>query len=250
MLALALILLRQHAADWLASGLSAPLGSLAASALVWSAIALPAALLASLWSTRLQHETDFVGMYGANLVVNVTLILALAAVGHWGLASPVLWLGLALLCSMALRLGWLWLRQRRIAIIQTPVDGAAELPPLPVWLWAVLVSGLPLTLPVVARSIASTQGAGALATFNYAWKLVELPLVLAIQLVATLALPAIARAFGQQGPADAGTGSDRRARRLRPGLGAGLRGCGRAAGRGPGVGAAAVRLGPHGHRGP
>jgi hypothetical protein len=34
-----------------------------------------------------------------------------------------------------------------------------------------------------------------LATFNYASKLVELPLVLAIQLVATLSFPAIAKAF-------------------------------------------------------
>jgi putative peptidoglycan lipid II flippase len=56
-------------------------------------------------------------------------------------------------------------------------------------------------LPFVARSIASHTGEGALATFNYAWKLVELPLVLAIQLVAALAFPGIARASAA---ADAG----------------------------------------------
>ncbi|MCW8182814.1 lipid II flippase MurJ, partial [Verminephrobacter eiseniae] len=55
-------------------------------------------------------------------------------------------------------------------------------------------AGLPLTLPFVARTLASGAGEGALATFNYAWKLVELPLVLAIQLVAALAFPAIAQA--------------------------------------------------------
>ena len=55
-------------------------------------------------------------------------------------------------------------------------------------------AGLPLALPFAARSIASQSGEGALATFNYAWKLVELPLVLAIQLVAALAFPSIARA--------------------------------------------------------
>jgi peptidoglycan biosynthesis protein MviN/MurJ (putative lipid II flippase) len=58
----------------------------------------------------------------------------------------------------------------------------------------VLSAGLPLALPFAARSIASQAGEGALATFNYAWKLVELPLILAIQLVATLAFPAIAKA--------------------------------------------------------
>jgi peptidoglycan biosynthesis protein MviN/MurJ (putative lipid II flippase) len=69
------------------------------------------------------------------------------------------------------------------------------LPRLSLWLWAVLSAGLPLALPFAARSLASQTGEGALATFNYAWKLVELPLVLAIQLVASLAFPAIASAL-------------------------------------------------------
>jgi putative peptidoglycan lipid II flippase len=68
------------------------------------------------------------------------------------------------------------------------------LPRAHMWWWASLSAGLPLALPFAARSIASQSGEGALATFNYAWKLVELPLLLAIQLVATLALPAIAKA--------------------------------------------------------
>jgi len=44
-----------------------------------------------------------------------------------------------------------------------------------VWLWAIAAAGLPLALPFVARSLAAQQAPGALATFNYAWKLVELP---------------------------------------------------------------------------
>jgi putative peptidoglycan lipid II flippase len=62
-----------------------------------------------------------------------------------------------------------------------------------------LSSGLPLALPFVARSLASASGEGALATFNYAWKLVELPLLLAIQLAAT---PGVSRRhprFGRGG---------------------------------------------------
>ncbi len=65
------------------------------------------------------------------------------------------------------------------------------------WAWALLSAGLPLALPFAARSLASLQGEGGLATFNYAWKLVELPLVLAIQLVATLAFPAVAAAVAK-----------------------------------------------------
>lgn len=69
------------------------------------------------------------------------------------------------------------------------------MPPASAWWWAAAAAGLPLALPFAARSIASQAGEGALATFNYAWKLVELPLMLAIQLVATLAFPRIARAL-------------------------------------------------------
>jgi peptidoglycan biosynthesis protein MviN/MurJ (putative lipid II flippase) len=199
LLALLLALLRQPAAGWLAGGLPPALLPAAAGALIWSALALPAALLAALWTTRLQHERDFTGMYAANLVVNVTLI---AAIGWTALRMPasgdLSWLGVGLLLAMLLRLAWLAWR--------TPVPTApgldpkqvAALPRVRIWLWASLSAGLPLALPFAARSIASQSGEGALATFNYAWKLVELPLLLAIQLVATLALPAIAKAFAAQ----------------------------------------------------
>ena len=214
--ALGLIALRQPAVAWLAGGLPLALRPLASQALVWSALALPLALLASLWATRLQHERDFLGLYAANLVVNGVLIAAIAFTAlQAGAASAVLWLGLGLLAAMGLRLIWLWRRQTRQAAplplpSPTAVDAApAMLPPVPVWLWAVLSAGLPLALPFAARSVASQAGEGGLSTFNYAWKLVELPLLLAIQLVATLAFPAIARAFSQR--AAPGTAADRAA---------------------------------------
>lgn len=180
-------------------------------ALVWAAGALPAALLAALWSTRLQHERDFTGLYGANLVVNAVVIVAIAAVGLAAVGpGAVTWLGMGLLLASLARLAWLRWRLGRIAPSVVPgaardadrpvsaaVDGAGPLawPAPSVWLWAALAAGLPLALPFAARSIASLQGEGQLATFGYAWKLVELPQLLAIQLVATLALPAISRAL-------------------------------------------------------
>ena len=199
LLASMLVVLRGPALDWLAGGLPAPMRPAAAGALVWSAVALPAALLASLWTTRLQHERDFTGMYSANLVVNAVVIAALL----WAATRPgnaVPWLGAGLLAAMFLRLGWLhWRTPRRNgALASAPPGIAPPLPLPPVWLWAVLSAGLPLALPFVARSIASQAGEGALATFNYAWKLVELPLILAIQLVATLAFPGIAKALAAE----------------------------------------------------
>ena len=183
----------------LVPGASAALQGAARHAVVWSALALPAAMLAGLWATRLQHERDFVGLYSANLVVNGVLIAALLLLGFRG-AEPGAGqtLGVFLLMAVVLRLLWQGWRMRHLRQNALPVapPSVAPPPPLPgwrIWMWAALGAGLPLTLPFVARTFASGAGEGALATFNYAWKLVELPLVLAIQLAASLAFPDCAR---------------------------------------------------------
>ncbi|QJW85042.1 hypothetical protein HK414_20380 [Ramlibacter terrae] len=118
-------------------------------------------------------------------------------------------LGAGLLLAMAARLGWLVWRRRRLPRVQPETEGSA-LPRAPVWFWAVAAAGLPLALPFVARSLASHEGEGALATFNYAWKLVELPLLLAVQLVATLALGPIAQAFARASSRDEAAATVRR----------------------------------------
>lgn len=202
LLALLLVLGQQPLARWLAAGVPAALRPAAATSLAWSAAAVPLALLAALWVTRLQHERDFTGMYAANLVVNGILIATLLVLvaTHVPATTAVLLLGIGLLLAMAARLGWLHWRQRPFPGAAVPVD--VTLPAAAVWLWAAAAAGLPLALPFAARSLASQQAPGALATFNYAWKLVELPLVLAIQLVGTLALGPIARALRAGVPAD------------------------------------------------
>lgn len=188
-------------AGLLVPGLSQARSPQAVEGLRWSVLALPAALLAALWAARLQHERDFTGMYGANLVINGVLIAALLwlAAAH-GQGDAVMFMGLALVAAALLRLAWLhWRLRRQPGSALSPADpdprGDSALPPGSLWLWAILSAGLPLALPFVARSLASQSGEGALATFNYAWKLVELPLILAIQLAASLAFPLITRVF-------------------------------------------------------
>ncbi|MCY1169641.1 murein biosynthesis integral membrane protein [compost metagenome] len=189
--------LQDFLAQALAPGLKGDMKALGASSLAWSAVVLPLAMLAALWTTRLQHERDFIGMYAGNLLVNFVLVAALllVAAGAMG-AGATAGLGLFLVLAMLARLGWLGWRLRRGQVpAASPIKGAEEpgLPKASVWIWAGLSSGLLLLLPLVGRSIASQGGEGALASFNYAWKLVELPLVLAVQLVASLAFPAITR---------------------------------------------------------
>lgn len=200
-LGLALWLGREAVVALLAAGLPPVFQGLAGQSMGFSALALPAALLAALWVTRLQHQRDFTGMYGANVVVNGVLVVAIVVIAnndHFMLG--IVHLGWYFLLAMGLRLLWLKWRQRgggRETAEASAPDAAAHLPTAQVWLWAALSAGLPLALPFAARSMASSGGEGALATFNYAWKLVELPLVLAIQLVATLAFPAITQAFAR-----------------------------------------------------
>ena len=187
-------LLRDVLVQALAPGLQGALKTLGSDSMLWSAAALPLAMLAALWATRLQHERDFVGMYTGSLLVNAALVagvLVVARVGWSASALPVL--GGALLVGGAMRLVWLYARLPKALPPVLPATVGAGLPKASIWLWAALSSGLLLLLPLIARSLASTSGEGALANFNYAWKLVELPLVLAIQLVASLAFPAITR---------------------------------------------------------
>lgn len=211
--AAALLLAPGLATTALAPGLGDAVRPIALSGLRWSAAAVPLALLAALWTTRLQHQRDFTGMYGANLVVNAVVIgslLLIATTAHDVPVRALFELGLGLLLAMALRLLWLhWRLGRAVQPTAAANEVGDDRWPLPgVWLWALASAGLPLLLPLLARSLASGTGEGALTTFNYAWKLVELPLVLAIQLVASLAFPGIARAYAA--PPAAGTHTARR----------------------------------------
>ena len=208
-LAIAVVLwvCRSSVVQALAPGLEGDLLALSNASIGWSAAVLPLAALAALWATQLQHECDFVGMYVGNVLVNLILVAGLIFVGHtvWsgGLkaADIVGVLGFSLLAAMVLRLVWLaWrLQKARSGQVFVIPDLAAAVSPTgaSVWLWAALASSLMLLLPVVARSVVSHSGEGALTSFNYAWKLVELPLVLALQLVASLAFPALAATAAQ-----------------------------------------------------
>jgi putative peptidoglycan lipid II flippase len=199
-LALLLAIGRGVVLDALGGGIPAGLRGTAAEGLAWSAVAVPGALVAAVWATRLQHERNFTGMYGANLVVNLVLVGTIAMAGAMT-GAPVTVLGIGLLVAMVARLRWL---SRRLPPSPPVAEAVTALPGPGVWTWAWLSAGLPLALPLVARSVASQSGEGSLAVFNYAWKLVELPLVLAIQLVASLAFPAITRALaaGEGGAVD------------------------------------------------
>jgi putative peptidoglycan lipid II flippase len=193
-IAAALWLLPGLTGRWLVPGASDSMAL--EQAVHWAAPAIPLALLGSLWYTRLQHERDAVGMYSMNIVHTGVIVLAMWAFGRASDgARAVGWMGAGLMVALSMRLAFLAWRLRKLP--RPPVSAPVAAPLVPgwrIWLWATLAAGAPAALVLLARSLVSQQGEGALATFNYAWKLVELPNLLAIQLVATLAFPALTRA--------------------------------------------------------
>jgi peptidoglycan biosynthesis protein MviN/MurJ (putative lipid II flippase) len=196
-LAVLLLVARQWVIQTLAPGLSAGFMTTANNGIIWSALLIAPTCLAALWYCRLQFERDFVGLYGWNVLVNGVMILAFVAIHAWFQGDSIaVFLGLALVLAMALRLGWQWWRLSRLDL-PSPAQPAAQTtwPAVHQFAWAALAAGLPLTIPLIARTFSAANGEGALAIFNYAIKLVELPNALAIQLVTTLAFPSVTRAL-------------------------------------------------------
>ncbi|MDB5790425.1 MAG: hypothetical protein JWQ80_449 [Massilia sp.] len=68
---------------------------------------------------------------------------------------------------------------------------------------ATLAAGLMLIAPVLIRAMASTLGAGAIASFNYAQKLVELPVAILVTSISTVALPRLSSMYAVHKSADA-----------------------------------------------
>lgn len=208
-------------ATWWVSGLSPTLAqaspALADTAMHGAALALPWAFIAAVFSARLQHQADMVGLYASNLVVNGVLVMALfwlALPRQAAMPSIQVLTGMmgVLVVSMLARLAWQMYRlgggmsairvKKKVAdfLFQSSANGifchkfSQPTPRLVDWGAAMVVAGVPLAVYLVARSLASRESTGALTTFNYAWKLVELPQLLVVQVLAVLALPALSRA--------------------------------------------------------
>jgi peptidoglycan biosynthesis protein MviN/MurJ (putative lipid II flippase) len=180
-------------------------------ALYGAALVTPLAFSAAVLGARLQHQSDMVGLYGANLLVNGVLLACLGGMAWFSVGESIAlyvvgWMAIGLLAAMVARLLW---QLHRLALARRGCSGAGDSadsttrrrPEVLDWCAAIVVAGGPIVLYLVARSLAARDGTGALSTFNYAWKLVELPQLLAVQLVATLALPAVSK--GCAGPGDA-----------------------------------------------
>ena len=166
----------------LAPGLPAPAAAAAAGVLPIALAAIPAALISSVLGAVLQERYRTATTALGTLVFNGAVIVGLLVAGA---EATLLALAVALLIGAVLRLALQVWDVRRDP--PAPVPTVPEpLPPGMVLAYgqALLAGGALLLVPVLGRAFASQAGAGEIAAYTYATKLFELPLGVALTVVA------------------------------------------------------------------
>lgn len=180
--------------DLLAPGLEASTvnSTIPASRLVL--LALPLSGLTGVFSAFLNSRDKFFLPACGTLVFNATFILGLLKLAPSG-TTPVFTLALIVVLSAAMRWFLLGTMLPNLHIRKAWAQQLINKPLVIRFAQALLASCVLILYPVVARSIVSLQGTGQIALFNYASKLVELPLGIAITVISAIALPKLATLF-------------------------------------------------------
>jgi len=136
------------------------------------------------------------------LIFNIAVIAALALL-LWQKSTALTWLGTGILTGALLR--WLtqWLALRTLRKQSGATAGwLIDRRLLKGFAAGLIAASLLTVVPVVLRACASWLGEGQLAAFNYAIKLVELPLGILVTTITTINFPRLSAAFHEQnGPA-------------------------------------------------
>jgi murein biosynthesis integral membrane protein MurJ len=177
-----------------APGLDATSLALAASLVSLTLWLIPLTSLAGVSRAYLQSHGRF-GMESlGTLIYNLAVIAGLLLVaGRYG--------GLRLLCAFVI-LGGLLRWGAQLLVLPRPLFLSRALRERLVgralmirFLQASSAGGLLLLLPVVARALASLNGAGAIASFNYALKLTEFALGVTVTVLSVAIFPMLAESF-------------------------------------------------------
>jgi putative peptidoglycan lipid II flippase len=155
---------------------------------------LPLTILAGVSTARLQAGNRFLVAALGTFIYNGVLI---AAILFFLIpADPLRTLAWAIIAAAGLRWlsqllqlrAWRWnLRSLRLPLLGKPV--------LLRYSQALGAAGAITLMPIVARAFASQNGHGDMALFNYAYKLVELPLGGAVTVIAVVVFPMLSLSF-------------------------------------------------------
>lgn len=186
----------------LAPGLGTP--SLPLLAILMVAAAIPLTALAGISSAWLNAKRKY-------LVAGIgTLIFNLCVLAFLWLSGPVLAaLGAGILTGAALRLASQLCAMPRAAWRTSSAQPLRNDGLLRDFFAAMLSASLMLLVPVIVRALASTQGGGSIAAFNYALKLVELPVAILLGSIATVALTTLSEKMTNGNVAEARAAAQR-----------------------------------------
>jgi len=168
--------------------------SLAAVTIGWVIWLIPLTVLAGVVTAYLHAKNQFAIAALGTLIINSTIIVGLLLVYNgygtmYLLAMFVLLGGLLRLLSQLLRARFTWspVKSLRPVMLDRPL--------LTHYAQAMLSGSALLLFPVVARAMASFHGEGSVALFNYAVRLIEFPLVVAVTFLAAVFFPRLAQSY-------------------------------------------------------
>lgn len=159
-----------------------------------AAAAIPLAGLTGVTAALLNSQHRFFVAGTGTLIFNLTIILVLLLVPSGQQSLLVLAVGLVLAASLR------YISQVVAAVPYTVGAGATDRSTdysrlVLRFIQTLGAATIVLLIPVVLRALISLNGEGNIAAFNFATKLVELPLGIAITTISTVAFPALSRAF-------------------------------------------------------
>lgn len=160
----------------------------------WVIWLLPLTVLAGATTAYLQSQNKFAIPALGTLIINSIIILGVLYTQKdqalLVLALFILAGGILRLISQLLQVKWQWQPRKLLS----PVLVHRTL--LKHYFQAMMAGSILLLLPVIARAMASFSGDGSLALFNYAMKLIEFPLTIAVTFIGIILFPRIAKSFG------------------------------------------------------
>lgn len=200
-IALVIVLVPEAIFAVIAPGVVRNMNAIPATALILMAATVPLTALSGITTAFLNAKSRFLvaglGTAVFNAAIIAALIVGAGQISMLALIATGMVLGaVARLLTQSALIPW---PRRLIGRIKGPADRAL----VKAFAAGVLASAAALAVPIVVRAAASLMGPGTIASFNYAQKLIELPIGVLISTIGTVALTKLSGYYASNDPESA-----------------------------------------------